>query len=93
MERRREARMPVRGTGMLSWPEGRINRVEPVEVENVASDGLRVRVNHPLRLRQIVRLEGPNSSCFALVRYCQRLEEGWAVGLQLAGAARSAYVN
>jgi len=89
MERRREYRVVVRGTGKLSWMEGRITRTELVEVENVAGDGVRIRLLTPLRVPQIVHLAGLQCECEALVRYCRRDGTGWTAGLQLTTAANS----
>ena len=89
MERRREHRVVVKGTAKLSWKEGRITRTELVEVENVAGDGLRIRLFTPLRVPMIVRLSGMRCECEALVRYCHRAGADWAAGLQLTTAANS----
>jgi len=89
MERRRELRVAVKGTGKLFWTEGRITRTELVEVENVGSDGVRIRMRIPLRVPQMVLLAGQHLECQALVRYCRRDGTDWTAGLQLAMAAGS----
>jgi hypothetical protein len=89
MERRREYRVVVRGTGKLSWTEGRHTRTEFVEVQNVAGDGVRIRLLTPLRVPQLVRLSGLRYECDALVRYCRRDDTEWTAGLQVTSAADS----
>ncbi len=89
MERRRELRVVVKGFGKLSWTQGRITRTEHVEVENVAGDGVRIRLFTPLKVPQIVRLTGQRYECDAVVRYCRREDTDWAVGLELTNALNS----
>lgn len=87
MERRREHRVAVKGTGKVSWLEGLIMREEFMRVENVASDGLQIRLLTPLPKMQMVRITGLDRQCRALVRYCHLEGKGWTIGLQLAGAS------
>lgn len=89
MERRREHRVVVSGTGKLSWTEGRITRTEFVDVENVAGDGVRIRLLTFLRVSQLVRLSGLRYECEALVRYCRRDGTEWTAGLEVTTATNS----
>ena len=89
MERRREHRVVVRGTGMLSWTEGRHTRTEFVDVENVAGDGVRIRLLTHLRVLQLVRLSGLRYECEATVRYCRRDDTEWTAGLEVTNAVNS----
>ena len=83
MERRREDRVRATGTSKLTWLDGSLNRTQTVALEDIASDGLRVRLVHPVKARQMVRLEGLTSERMAAVRYCERSGEEWVAGLEL----------
>ncbi len=86
-DRRRAARIPTSGAGILCWYDGKGRRETIVSVDDVTEDGTRITAPEPLPETSMVRLCGESWEFLGRVRYCTRAEMGFAAGIEMASPA------
>lgn len=86
-ERRRQDRLPAVGSGTLHWFAGSRDRTATVEVDDVTESGVRVRAPEPIAPGEMVRLTGESWECLGRVHYCNAVEGGTVLGIELTGPA------
>lgn len=88
LERRREDRRPVAGTGnlRLSGPRGEPVSIE-AEIRNISPEGVQVSSPQSVPKGEVARLIGTAVECMGAVRYCVPWNGSFLVGLFLIGKA------
>ena len=78
----RERRDRVCGCGELTWDDGHASKRAEVEVCDLSDNGVQVRASIPIPVGMPAYLTGEEFRCIGTVRYCNRFEQGYRVGLQ-----------
>jgi anti-sigma factor RsiW len=86
VERRREARHPVKGEAYLALGSGRQPRIVAVRLRDECPGGLGVWSPERCRAGQHVTLEREGRPLQGIIRYCRRAGELYRVGIQFQAA-------
>ena len=81
-EVRRDQRDRVRGSGELTWDEGRTSRRVFVEVSDISDGGIGVIAPNPLPVGIRAFLTGEQFRCIGIVRHCNSNGRRFRVGIE-----------
>jgi len=89
-ERRRFERFVVEGTAQLHWADNKQNhRTLPVEVKNIALEGMQLRVMEEIAPGTVVKVTGQTVQCVGVTWYCKRDGDAFLIGIQMTRAPHS----
>ena len=83
-ERRRYERFPVDGTAHVHWGgDDQKHRKLPVQVKNIAHQGMQLRAIEELAPGTVVRVTGDTVQCVGVTWYCRPDGDAFLIGVQM----------
>jgi hypothetical protein len=84
-ERRRFPRLPVEGGAIMRWIGSDQRSQEAlVEVKNIASDGMQIKIPESVTVGTTVKVSGKTMQCVGVIWYCNAEGDSYLAGIQLS---------